>query len=160
MFNSLETAEKLFGDATLRVRSHIALADGRTVEREQVYSSEVALISAVIDAAQPVSVLLNNPFAGLALDSLHFELEIGETLAQARITGLRLSPPDPKAGQRVSLQATLQPYRAEPVTERMELDLPGASRTRPLRRARRQRCGEHELGSGAAARCVCAAQYL
>ena len=124
LFNSLETAEKLFGDATLRVRSHIALADGRTVEREQVYSSGVALLSAVTDAAQPVSVLLNNSFAGLALDSLHFELEIGETLAQARITGLRLSPPDPKAGQRVSLQATLQPYRAEPVTERMELDLP------------------------------------
>ena len=124
LFNSLETAEKLFGDATLRVRSHIALTDGRTVEREQVYSSGIALISAVIDAVQPVSVLLSNPFAGLALDSLHFELEIGETLAQARITGLRLSPPEPKAGQRISLQATLQPYRAEPVTERMELDLP------------------------------------
>ena len=124
LFNSLETAEKLFGDATLRVRSHIALADGRTVEREQMYSSGIALLSAVIDAAQPVSVLLNNSFAGLALDSLHFELEIGETLAQARITGLRLSPPEPKAGQRVSLQATLQPYRAEPITERMELNLP------------------------------------
>ncbi len=124
LFNSLETAEKLFGDATLRMRSHIALADGRTVEREQVYSSGIALLRAVIDAVQPVGVLLNNPFAGLTLDSLHFELEIGETLAQARITGLRLSPPDPKAGQRVSLQATLQPYRAEPVTERMELDLP------------------------------------
>ena len=124
LFNSLETTEKLFGDATLRVRSHIALTDGRTVEREQLYSSGIALLRAAIDAVQPVGVLLNNPFAGLALDSLHFELEIGETLAQARITGLRLSPPEPKAGQRVSLQATLQPYRAEPVTERMELDLP------------------------------------
>ena len=124
LFNSLETTEKLFGDATLRVRSHIALADGRAVEREQVYSSGVALLRAAIDAVRPVDVLLNNSFAGLALDSLHFELEIGETLAQARITGLRLSPPNPKAGQRVSLQATLQPYRAEPVTERMELDLP------------------------------------
>ena len=124
LFNSLETAEKLFGDATLRMRSHIALADGRTVEREQMYSSGVALLRAVIDAVQPVSVLLNNPFAGVTLDSLHFELEIGETLSQARITGLRLSPPEPKVGQRVSLQATLQPYRAEPVTERLELDLP------------------------------------
>ena len=124
LFNSLETTEKLFGDATLRMHSHIALADGRTVEREQVYSSGVAPLRAVIDAVRPVGTLLNNPFAGLALDSLHFELEIGETLAQARITGLRLSPPDPKVGQRVSLQATLQPYRAEPVTERMELDLP------------------------------------
>ena len=116
--------------------------------------------SAVIDAVQPVGVLLNNSFAGLTLDSLHFELEIGETLAQARITGLRLSPPDPKAGQRVSLQATLQPYRAEPITERMELNLPRASRTRPLRRARRQRCGEYGLGSGTPARCVYTAQYL
>ncbi len=124
LFNSLEATEKLFGDATLRVRSHIALADGRTVEREQVYSSGVAVLSAVIDAVQPVNVLLSNPFTGLALDSLHFELEIGETLAQARITGLRLSPPDPKVGQRVSLQATLQPYRAAPVTEHIELDLP------------------------------------
>ena len=124
LFNSLETTEKLFGDATLRVRSHIALADGRTVEREQMYSSGIAPLSAVIDAVRPVNVLLNNPFAGVALDSLHFELEIGETLAQARITGLRLSPPEPKVGQRVSLQATLQPYRAEPVTERLELDLP------------------------------------
>lgn len=124
LFNALETTEKLVGDATLRVRSHIALADGRAVEREQMYSSGIAPLSAVIDAAQPVDMLLNNPFAGLALDSLHFELEIGETLAQARITGLRLSPPDPKVGQRVSLQATLQPYRAEPVTERLALDLP------------------------------------
>ena len=124
LLNSLEATEKLFGDATLRVRSHIALADGRTVEREQVYSSGVAGLSAVIDAVQPVNVLLSNPFTGLALDSLHFELEIGESLAQARITGLRLSPPDPKVGQRVSLQATLQPYRAEPVTEHIELDLP------------------------------------
>ena len=124
LFNALETTEKLFGDATLRVRSHIALADGRTVEREQMYSSGIAPLSAVIDAVQPVDMLLNNPFAGLALDSLHFELEIGETLAQARITGLRLSPPAPKIGQRVSLQATLQPYRAEPVTERLALDLP------------------------------------
>ena len=124
LFNALETTEKLFGDATLRVRSHIALADGRTVEREQMYSSGIAPLSAVIDAVQPVDRLLNNPFAGLALDSLHFELEIGETLAQARITGLRLSPPNPKVGQRVSLQATLQPYRAEPVTERLALDLP------------------------------------
>ena len=124
LFNALETTEKLVGDATLRVRSHIALADGRAVEREQMYSSGIAPLSAVIDAAQPVDRLLNNPFAGLALDSLHFELEIGETLVQARIAGLRLSPPDPKVGQRVSLQATLQPYRAEPVTERLALDLP------------------------------------
>ena len=132
LFNALETAEKLFGDATLRMRSHIALADGRTVEREQVYSSGIALLRAAIDAVQPVGVLLNNPFAGLALDSLRFELEIGETLAQARITGLRLSPPDPKAGQRVLLQATLQPYRAEPVTERMELDLPAHLKPGPF----------------------------
>lgn len=124
LFNVLETTEKIVGDATLRVRSHIALADGHAVEREQMYSSGIALLSAVVDAAQPVDMLLNNPFAGLTLDSLHFELEIGETLAQARITGLRLSPPDPKVGQRVSLQATLQPYRAEPVTERLALDLP------------------------------------
>lgn len=124
LFNALEATEKIFGDATLRVRSHIALATGRAVEREQVYSSGVALLRAALDAAQPVSVLLGNPFAGLALDSLHFELEIGETLAQARIAGLRLSPPDPEVGQRVWLQATLQPYRAAPVTERVELTLP------------------------------------
>ena len=124
LFNSLETTEKLFGDATLRMHSHIALTDGRTVEREQVYSSGVALLRAATDAARPVGMLLNNPFAGLTLDSLHFELEISETLAQARIAGLRLSPPEPKVGQRVSLQATLQPYRAEPVIERLALDLP------------------------------------
>lgn len=132
LFNSLETTEKLFGDATLRVHSHIALADGRTVEREQMYSSGFALLSTAIDAVQPVDVLLNNSFAGLALDSLHFDLEIGETLAQARITGLRLSPPDPKAGQRVVLQATLQPYRAGPITERVELDLPAHLEPGPL----------------------------
>ena len=124
LFNALETTEKILGDATLRMRSRIALTDGRTVEREQMYSSGIALLTAAIDAVQPVEVLLNNPFAGLTLDSLHFELEIGETLAQARITGLRLSPPDPKVGQRVSLQATLQPHRAEPVTEHLALDLP------------------------------------
>ena len=132
LFNSLETTEKLFGDATLRMRSHIALADGRTVEREQMYSSGVALLRAATDAARPVGTLLNNPFAGLALDSLHFELEISETLAQARIAGLRLSPPDPKVGQRVSLQATLQPYRAAPVIEYLELDLPAHLESGPF----------------------------
>ncbi len=124
LFNALETTEKLFGNATLRVRSHIALADGRVVEREQIYSSEIALISATLEAVQPIRVLLNNSFAGLALDSLHFDLKISETLAQARIAGLRLSPPEPKAGQRVALQATLQPYRAAPVIEHLALELP------------------------------------
>ena len=151
LFNSLETTEKLFGDATLRVHSHIALTDGRTVEREQLYSSGIAPLRAVIDAVRPVGVLLNNPFSGLALDSLHFELEVGETLAQARITGLRLSPPEPKVGQRVSLQATLQPYRAEPVTERLELDLPAHLEPGPFVVRVGSGVSERKLGSTAPA---------
>ena len=52
-------------------------------------SSGSALLVASLEAVGPLDALLHNPFASLAIDSLRFELEIGETLAQARIAALR-----------------------------------------------------------------------
>lgn len=128
----LQSTEKLFGDATLRLRTHIALKDGRALARQQIYSGRVAIMAAALEALQPFNALLRSPFSGLAVDSLRFDVEVGETLAQARIAALRLSTPNPKAGQQLALQVKLQPYRAEPITERVELNLPSDLEPGPL----------------------------
>ena len=124
LLSSLQSFEKISGDATLRLRVYLALSDGRTVERQQIYSGNIALLSAALAAVQPLSVLLHNPFESLAVDSLHFDLEIGASLAQAQIIALRLSPPNPKTGQQVALQIKLQPYRGAPIEQHITLDLP------------------------------------
>lgn len=132
LLTSLQSSEKLFGDATLRLSAHLALADGRTLERHRVYSSGIALLVASLEAVNPLDMLLHNPFESIAVDSLRFELEIGETLAQARIAALRPSISNPAAGQRIALHIQLQPYRHAPVEQRIELDLPADLAPGPL----------------------------
>ena len=132
LISSLQAFEKIWGDATLRIHTRLALSGGRTVERQQVYSSRDAMLVAALEAVQPVDSLLQNPFAALAIDSLRFELEIGENLAQAQITAVRLSSPDPKAGHQVELRIELQPYRADLAEQRITLDLPADLEPGPL----------------------------
>jgi hypothetical protein len=132
LLSSLQAFEKTFGDATLRLRARISLADGRTLERRQIYSSNIALLTAALDAVRPLDLLLHNSFADLDVDSLHFDLEISENMTKAQITTLRLSTPSPMAGQQVALRVTLQPYRADAVEKYITLDLPADLEPGPL----------------------------
>ena len=124
LLTSIESTEKVFGDATLRIATRLALTDGRTLERRQMYSGQIALLVAALDAVVPLDELQKNPFAALAIDALHFDLAIGESLTSARVFALRPSTPEPAAGQRIEVRVALLPYRANVEEIAIDLDLP------------------------------------
>ncbi|MDP6699752.1 MAG: hypothetical protein QGH25_08885, partial [Candidatus Latescibacteria bacterium] len=132
LLTSIESTEKVFGDATLRIATRLALTDGRTLERRQMYSGQIALLVAALDAVVPFDELQQNPFAALAIDALHFDLDIGESLTSARVFALRPSTPEPAAGQRIAVRVALLPYRAKVEEIAIDLDLPENLAAGPL----------------------------
>ena len=124
LLSSIESTEKVFGDATLRLATRLAFTDGRILKRHQIYSGQTALLVAALDAVIPFDELQRNPFATLSVDALHFDLDIGESLTSARVAALRPSTPEPAAGQRIEVRIALQPYRANVEEIAIDLDLP------------------------------------
>ena len=100
LISAMESVEKLTGDAALSLRAAIALRDGRRVEYEQFYSGPSAALVASVEAVQPMVAIARSPFTGIEVDSVHFAANVRETISQARITGLRLSNAQLRAGQR------------------------------------------------------------
>ncbi|MEE2627039.1 MAG: SpoIVB peptidase S55 domain-containing protein [Candidatus Latescibacterota bacterium] len=132
LVSAVESAEKLSGDAALNLRASIALRDGRRVEYEQFYSGPSAALIASVEAVQPMVAIAQSPFTGIGVDSVHFAADVRETLTLARITGLRLTNAELRAGQRCELSVTMQPYRAPAFEQRIELAIPPGTQPGPL----------------------------
>lgn len=121
---ALESSAKVFGDATLEVRSAIRLKGGELLEQEQVYSGPTAIFTAAAEAASSLEALARASFAGLKPDSLRFALSLRERIETAQVCGLRVRTPEVRAGEVVEVEVTLQPYRQEPVVQRLKVALP------------------------------------
>lgn len=132
LISAMESAEKLTGDAALSLRATIALRDGRRVECEQFYSGPSAALVASVEAVQPMVAIARSPFTSLEVDSVHFAANVRETISQARITGLRLSNAQLRAGQRYEVSVALQPYRAPAFEQRIALAIPPDTPPGPL----------------------------
>ena len=143
LLSALEFTEKLFGDATIDLRTAIFLGDGQTLKREQIYSGPVAIMTAALEAALPLTVLTRNQFAPVHIDSLHFSLTLKERIDAARVRGLRVGAAEVEAGETFILRVTLEPYRRDPVEHQIEISLPANLAPGPLLL---------RVGSGAASR--------
>jgi len=132
LLSAAESAEKVFGDATLSLRSFVQLADGQTVQREQVYSGPAAVLTAAREAVRPLDALTHSQFTGLDVDSVHFALTLRERIQTARVRGLRLRDAEVEAGETFTVAVTLQPFRRDPVVQHLEISLPADLAPGPL----------------------------
>lgn len=132
LLESLESAERLDGDATVQVHARLHLSQGRVLDQEQIYSGPRAILAAAEDLIVPLSVLSQSEFSDLAPDSLSFELELGDHLSTAQVLGLRVERPALKIGETLQALITLQPYQQAPVQQTVNLSLPADLAPGPL----------------------------
>ncbi len=132
LLQTLESAEKLDGDATVQVRSRLHLSQGRVLDRAQIYSGPQAIWTAAEELTLPLQILAQTQFSDLKPDSLTFELDLREEVATAQVLGLRVEQPAPRSGQTLRVGVTLQPYQQPLVQQSVELTLPADLAPGPL----------------------------
>jgi hypothetical protein len=124
LLSALEASEKLFGEATLELGATIHLSDGRTLDREQVYSGSVAILVAALESVRPLDALVNGPFTMPEVDSLRFSIALRERITAAGVRSLRVDRAILEAGDTLAIEVGLQPYRLQPLAQRVEIPLP------------------------------------
>lgn len=132
LLQTLESAERLDGDATVQVHARLHLGQGRVLDRNQIYSGPQAILIAAEDLIGPLRVLSQSSFSGLAPDSLSFELELDDRIATAQVLGLRVERPALKSGELLQASITLQPYQQPLVQQAVEILLPADLAPGPL----------------------------
>jgi hypothetical protein len=132
LLESLESAERLEGDATVQASARLYLSQGRVLEREQIYSGTQALWDAAEGLIAPLDLLSQAEFSDLKPDSLSFELELRDQLATAQVLGLRVERPALELGQPLRASVTLQPYQQPLVQQALEFALPADLAPGPL----------------------------
>ncbi|MBI2504785.1 MAG: hypothetical protein HYW07_16330 [Candidatus Latescibacteria bacterium] len=124
LLQTLESAEKLDGDATVQVRAQIHFSQGRVLDQEQIYSGTQAIWAAAEALIAPLSVLSQTEFSDLKPDSLSFELDLSERISTAQVLGLRVDRPALEIGKSLKASVTLRPYQQPLVQQAVEISLP------------------------------------
>jgi len=124
LLSALEGSEKLFGEATLELGATIHLSDGRRLDREQVYSGSVAILVAALESVRPLDALVNGPFTMPQVDSLRFSIALRERIIAAEVRSLRVERSSLESGDRLAIEVGLQPYRSQPLVQKVEISLP------------------------------------
>ncbi len=132
LISAMESGEKLAGDAALTLRGELVLRDGRRVEYEQFYSGPSAALIASLEAVQPLSAIAQSSFPNLEVTAVHFRAELRDSLAQARIVGMRLPSEILRPGQPYALEITLAPHAAEFARQKVDITLPSTTPAGPL----------------------------
>lgn len=122
---SMGTAEKEFGDYTLRARSRIEFATNRPpFEQEDVFSNRSTPGVAAAAMVFPLNSILNNRFEELPVRSVSLDVEYGDLRRTATLESARLSKTRVKPGETVELTVVYRPYLDDPVAKRYPLRIP------------------------------------
>jgi hypothetical protein len=132
LIQTLESAEKLDGDATMQVHAQIHLSQGRVLDQEQIYSGSRAIWAAAEELTLPLQILSLTPFSDLKPDSLSFELSLNEHISTAQVLGLRVDRPALEIGELLQASVTLQPYQQPLVQQVVDIHLPADLAPGPL----------------------------
>lgn len=124
LMNAIEAAEKLYGDATVRVNANVRIADHPSLEWGNVYSSIRALAQSAVLLSTPIRLLTQNAFESVRLEQVSFDIQVDEQIKTALIEEVRVDQRIVKPGDRLQITAFLRPYRGERFAVKTTLILP------------------------------------
>jgi len=124
VFNTILSAEKRAGDATVRVRAYIELEEHPPLERENVYSGSTALLESARGLVAPVSVLVQNRFERVRIERVRIEVEVEERRRTALIEEVRVDRTRFRPGEHVGVRVLLHPHLDEPFEQKVALRVP------------------------------------
>ena len=92
--------------------------------RYENISSGNSISDAVGEAVGAVTLLMNNSFGDVEIDSIDFEINIKPDILLANFSSVELDDVNVKPGGRVSANIVLQLYKSQKTAYRMSLDIP------------------------------------
>jgi hypothetical protein len=125
--SSMETAEKEFGEHTIRAKSKIEFADSANrppFEQTDIFSSRSSPGFAAATMVFPLNSILNNWFEELPIRNVALEIEYGDLRNTATLDSVRLSKTRVKPGETVELTAVYRPYLDDPIAKRYPIRIP------------------------------------
>jgi hypothetical protein len=128
LLSVLQSHERAFGAATLRLEGRAALAGGRELRFEDVVASEQPAAGVAAAVAGPLAVLAANDFERVSVDELSLTVDAVESREAATLVRAWVDAPMPlRPGSTVPLRVQLRTRRGETVTETLSLEVPASA---------------------------------
>ncbi|MBI3448104.1 MAG: hypothetical protein HY049_04170 [Acidobacteria bacterium] len=122
----LSASEKDVGDVTVSLRkgSKIRLEGGLKVDIENLYSGDESEVMASATVAYMTYLLMNNPDRPSHVEGIDLDVAYADDRRLARIDRVWCDRYSAAPGETIPLHVSLVPYRGEPVTVTIPLEIP------------------------------------
>jgi len=118
--------EKYYGDVSLRLKegSRIQLAGDLDVKLDNLFSGDDAALYASGTVAYMTYLLLNNEDRATRIEGINLLVDYADRRSVARIERIWLARYTARPGETISLNVELRPFREEPATIQIPLEIP------------------------------------
>ncbi len=132
LFQAIANVTRFVGDATLRVRTTMELAERPPVSVEATYATGFAPSLVAAKAAEPVDLLARNRFEAVGFRGLRFDISVAETLEAGAIQSVALQRTRVHPGDAVDASVVVARVRGEPASYDVALRVPAQLGPGPL----------------------------
>ena len=124
MFNTLGTYERQFGAATFTIKSRARIKGHGDLTVEDVFTGDSPILGAATAVAGPITMMLSNDIAPVALEALEVTIGSSETPRSATIERVWIDDVRPRAGRTIPLKVLTRSYRGEETISTVPIDIP------------------------------------
>jgi hypothetical protein len=124
MFNTLGSFERQYGAATIAVKSRARLKGHGDLTLEDVFANENPSLGASAAVAAPLTMMLGNNIAEVAIEGLDVTVNASETPRTLSIERVWLDDIRPRAGRTVPLKVLTRSYRGEEKISTLPIEIP------------------------------------
>lgn len=109
---------------TFRLRADLRFTGGRSFQIDSLVAGGTA-INAVMEVLPPVSIMVQNPYESLEVESVSISLDVEEGIRAGSIVGARLERSEVAPGDSVSVMLDIQHYAGDIEHRRIKFQIPG-----------------------------------
>jgi hypothetical protein len=124
MFNTLGSFERQYGAATIAVKSRARLKGHGDLTLEDVFATENPILGASAAVAGPLTLMLANNIAQVAVEGLDVTVNASETPRSVSIERVWLDDIRPRPGRTVPLKVLTRSYRGEEKISTLPIEIP------------------------------------
>ncbi|MFA5553847.1 MAG: SpoIVB peptidase S55 domain-containing protein [Phycisphaerae bacterium] len=124
---ALNGAAYQYGDLPLehsiRYKVDIRFDGTKSISFENV-STDSEIMEAMVESTAPVSMLMNNPFRPVRIDSIHCEIQQTDKSLASQIWALNLSNSRVRPGEKLRVEVILESMRSQKKNYQFEIEIP------------------------------------
>ena len=125
VFNVILASERGLGESTLEIAGTIHLESGERIEISNAFAGDMnGPARATIATVAPITYLLSGGFDGLVIDSVELDIFSTDRKRSARLEAVRIDRTEARAGDTVTLSASLRVANGDEFVEEYSFEVP------------------------------------